>query len=414
MKSPMRMVVAGIAVTALAGSLGACSGDSGEADGTTTVSFLSWTGQEQMEPMIEAFEAENPDVTIEASYSPPVAEYIQTLQTRVLSGTAPDVFVVAAENKTNLIEAGAVVDLSGEPFMEGIQQFNLDTYGRDGAEYGLSLSSWAAGYAYNKEMLADVGYDGIPETWDEFLVMLQDLQDAGYTPFLESVDQMPTTVSAMLGAKTSQSDPSVDDQIFDGSSTFAEQWTPILEEYNRLYTEGLVSADVVALDGDQVRDEFANERVAVINAGPWIINAVQEANPELDWEFGQVPGLPDGMPFQAGAAAPGYAISASSDEETQEAAKTFLTWLASEQGVEMFHEATNDVTVTENFTPEVDPVFEPMVEPIRDGDLYLPMIAWQRDEDVLNVEAVAQVQRMIQGQIGPEDVAAALDAKLSS
>ncbi|GAA4731500.1 extracellular solute-binding protein [Isoptericola chiayiensis] len=414
MKSPMTRVTAGAAVLALAGSIAACSSDGGEADGVTTISFLSWTGEEQMEPIIEAFEEENPEVRIEASYSPPVAEYIQTLQTRVLSGTAPDVFVVAAENKTNLIDAGAVVDLSGEPFMEGIQQFNLDTYGRDGAEYGLSLSSWAAGYAYNKEMLADVGYDSIPETWDEFLVLLQDLQDAGHTPFLESVDQMPTTVSAMLGAKTSEMDPSLDDEIFAGESTFAEQWTPILEEYNRLYTEGLVSPDVVALDGDQVRDEFANERVAIINAGPWIINAVQEANPELQWEFGQVPGLPDGMPYQAGAAAPGYAISASSDEEKQEAAKTFLTFLASEQGVEMFHEATNDVTVTENFTPEVDPVFEPLVTPIRDGQLYLPMIAWQRDEDVLNVEAVAQVQRMIQGQIGPEDVAAALDAKLSS
>jgi raffinose/stachyose/melibiose transport system substrate-binding protein len=54
-----------------------------------------------------------------------------------------------------------------------------------------------------------------------------------------------------------------------------------------------------------------------------------------------------------------------------------------------------------------------MVAPIREGQLYLPMISWQRDEDVLNVEAVAQMQRMIQGQIEPEDVAAALDAKLS-
>jgi raffinose/stachyose/melibiose transport system substrate-binding protein len=413
MKSRLKFVVAGTATIVLAGTLGACSSDGGDAEGVTTISFLSWTGQEQMEPIIEAFEVANPDVKVEASYSPPVAEYIQTLQTRVLSGTAPDVFVVAAENKTNLIDADAVIDLSGEPFMDGVQQFNLDTYGRDGAEYGLSLSSWAAGYAYNKEMLADVGYDAIPATWDEFIVMLQDLKDAGYTPFLESVDQLPTTVAAMLGAKTSGMDPSLDDQIFDGSSTFAEQWTPVLAEYNRLFTEGLVSPDVVALDGDQVRDEFANERVAIINAGPWIINAVEEANPDLDWEFGQVPGLADGMPYQAGAASPGYAISAKSDEEKQAAAKTFLTFLASEEGVQMFHEATNDVTVTENYTPDADPVFEPLVTPIREGELYLPMIAWQRDEDVLNVEAVAQIQRMVQGQIGPDEVAAALDAKLS-
>jgi raffinose/stachyose/melibiose transport system substrate-binding protein len=413
MKSRALRTVAVAACASLAFTIAGCSAGTASEEGTTTISFLSWTGQEQMEPILEAFHEEHPEVSVDASYSPPVAEYIQALQTRVLSGTAPDVFVVAAENKSNLIEAGAVIDLSGEPFMEGIQAFNLDTYGRDGAQYGLSLSSWAAGYAYNKDMLAEVGYDGIPETWDEFLTMLQDLKDAGFTPFLESVDQMPTTVSAMLGAQTSQMDPQMDELIFSGESTFVEQWTPVLEDYNQLFTEDLVSADVVALDGDQVRDEFANERVAIINAGPWIINAVEEANPELNWSFGQVPGVDGGMPYQAGAAAPGYAISAKASEEKQEAAKTFLTWLASEDGVEMFHEATNDVTVTENFQPEVDPVFEPMVAPIRDGELYLPMISWQRDEDLLNVEVVAQIQRMIQGAISPEDVAAALDAKLS-
>lgn len=413
MKSRVLRAMALAAGTSLTLAVAGCGAGSGGDDGTTTVSFLSWTGQEQMEPILEAFHEDHPEVNIEASYSPPVAEYIQALQTRVLSGTAPDLFVVAAENKTNLIQSGAIIDLAGEPFMDGVQEFNLDTYGSDGARYGLSLSSWAAGYAYNEDMLAEVGYDGIPETWDEFLTMLQDLKDAGYTPFLESVDQLPTTVSAMLGAQTSQMDPTMDELIFSGESTFAEQWTPILEDYNQLYTEGLVSADVVALDGDQVRDEFANERVAVINAGPWIINAVEEANPDLNWSFGQVPGRDGGMPFQAGAAAPGYAISANADEEKQEAVKTFLTWLASEEGVEMFHEATNDVTVTENFQPEVNPVFEPLVEPIREGQLYLPMISWQRDEDRLNIEVVAQIQRMIQGAIPPEEVAASLDAKLS-
>ncbi|BDZ41406.1 ABC transporter substrate-binding protein [Paraoerskovia sediminicola] len=409
------LIVGAAGAAALALTLTACSGsDSGESDGVTTVTLLSWTGEEQMTPVIEDFEASNPDVKIEASYSPPVAEYIQTLQTRVLSGTAPDVFLIAAENKTNLIDAGSVIDLAGEPFMENIAEFNRETYGRDGAEYGLSTSSWAAGYAYNKEMLAEVGYDGIPETWDEFLEMCKKLQDAGHTPFLESVDQMPTTVSAMVGAKTAEMDPSVDDLIFSGESTFEEQWTPIVEEYNRLYTEGIVSSDVVALDGDQVRDEFANERVAIINAGPWIIGAVKEANPELDFTFGQIPGLADGAPYQAGAASPGYAINSASDEAHQEAAKTFLAYLSSPQGVEVMQAQTNDVTVTDDFEPPVDPVFEPMVEPIRSGDLYLPMISWQRSEDILNVEAVAQMQRMIQGQIEPVDVTKAMDAKLAT
>src|SRR5690606_19779100 len=217
---------------------------------------LSWTGEEQMTPILDAFSKAHPEIKVEVSYSPPVAEYIQTLQTQVLSGIAPDVFLVAAENKTNLIEGGHMLDLSGEDFVKNVEPFNMNTYGRDGAQYGLSLSSWAAGYAYNEDLLAEVGATGIPETWDEFLDLCEKLQDAGITPFLEGVDQMPTTLSAMIGAKSHSMDPTLDDLIFSGESTFEAEWTGALTEYNKLYTEGLVSPDVVALDGDMVRDEF--------------------------------------------------------------------------------------------------------------------------------------------------------------
>ncbi|MDP3952763.1 ABC transporter substrate-binding protein [Microbacterium sp.] len=411
----MKRSVAALAmVAAVPLVLAGCSSPSEDAEGTTSITLLSWTGEEQMTPVLEAFAEAHPEIKVEASYSPPVAEYIQTLQTQVLSGTAPDVFLVAAENKTNLIDGGHVVDLSGEDFIENVAAFNMDTYGRDGAQYGLSLSSWAAGYAYNKDLLAEVGATEIPETWDEFLELCQDLKDAGITPFLESVDQMPTTVSAMIGAKSSTMDTTLDDEIFSGESSFEDQWTGVLEEYNRLYTEELVSPDVVALDGDMVRDEFAAGRVAIINAGPWIIGPVKEAAPDMDWSFGKIPGLDGGSPYVAGAAAPGYAINSASDEAHQEAAKVFLGWLASPEGVEIAQAQTNDVTVTSDFDPPVDPIFEPLAASIRDGQLYLPMIAWQRSEDVLNVEAVAQIQRMIQGQIPPKQVAEALDAKLAS
>ena len=189
---------------------------------------------------------------------------------------------------------------------------------------------------------------------------------------------------------------------------------PELEEYNRVFEEGLMSPDVVGLDGDQVRDEFANERVAVINGGPWYIGALREANPDLDFEFSLVPAVDGGTPFAAGAASPGYAINSKADEDKQEAAKTFLRWLATPEAVELFQSLTNDVTVTSDFEPPVDPAFEPMVPSIREGQLYLPMIAWQRAEDVLNVEAVAQIQRMIRGEIEPEQVAEALDTKLAA
>nr|WP_255421973.1 extracellular solute-binding protein [Tessaracoccus sp. MC1627] len=397
-----------------AGSPGSASGEaSGETEGSTTLTLLSWDGEAVMQPVIDAFEEAHPEITLDVSYSPPVAEYIQTLQTRVLSGTAPDVFLIAAENKTNLIDGEHVLDLAGEPFMEGIPDMNQRTYGRDGAVYGLSVSSWGSGIMYNVDMLKEVGWSTPPETWDEFLELCQSLKESGVeTPYLEALDGIPTALVAFLGARDASQDFQMDARIFDGESSFVEEWTPSLEQYNRLFTEGVETSSVTGLKPDQIIDEFATGRVAMFPAGPWNVAGIREKAPDLNIAMMQVPGTEDGEPYLAGAASPGWAINPESDNI--DAAKAFLTFMVSEEGISTYQEASNGITVTPNFEPAIDEAFEPLVPMIREGQFYLPQIAWTRAEDVLNVEATAQIQLMALGQATPEQVAAALDAKLSA
>ncbi|TDC27454.1 extracellular solute-binding protein [Streptomyces sp. 8K308] len=397
---------------ATAWAVSGCGGGGSGSDGGVTLSLLSWNGEETMTPVLEAFEAAHPDIDVEASYSPPVAEYIQALQTRVLSGTAPDVFLIAAENKTNLIEGGHVLDLAGEDFLANVPEFNQQTYGADGAVYGLSLGSWGGGILYNEDLLAEVGAEAPPETWEEFLDLCAELQDAGITPYLEAVDGMPTVLAAFLGAYDASIGHTMDDEIFAGDATFEEHWTPLLEQYYRLYDEGLVTRDTVGLTGDQVQAEFANGRVAMMIAGPWNVPGLREAAPDLNFRMAPIPGVEGGEPYLAGAANPGYAINPES--ENIEAAKTFLSYLASPEGIAVLQEAEGSITVTSDFDPPLDEALDPIIEDVRAGNLYLPQIAWQRAEDVLNVEAVAQIQRMVQGEISPREVARALDQKLAS
>ena len=401
--------IAVASVVALSACSGPGSGSSG-GDGSTTLSFFSWDGEEIMNPIIDAFEEENPDITIEYSTAPPVAEYISTLQTRVLSGTAADVFVIAAENKTNLIESESVVDLTGEPFMANIGEFNKQTYSADGNVYGMSVSSWGGGIMYNKELLAEVGAEAPPETWEEFLALCAQLQDAGITPYLESVQAMSTPLAAFVGAKSATAEQPIAEQIFDGSGSFTETWVDPLTAWSQLWEQGLVTRDVVGLTGDQVRDEFANGRVAMVVAGPWDVQPIRDAAPELEFAMARVPALADGMPFLAGAASPGYAIN--SDTDNLEAAQTFLAFLGTPEIVEMYNDATSAITTTTDFEPVIDPALEPIVEPVRAGEIYLPQIAWKRHENILNVEATAQLQLLVLGEATPTEVAEALDRKL--
>jgi raffinose/stachyose/melibiose transport system substrate-binding protein len=412
-----RRLAAALVAVSTAITMAACggspSGSSDQSTGTGTLTFFSWDSEQTMAPIIGEFEKQNPGIKVEFSSAPPVAEYISTLQARILSGTAADVFAIAAENKTNLIDNGAVVDLTDEPFMAKLAQFNKDTYGKDGRSYGASISSWGGGIVYNKKLLAKAGVKEFPKSWDEFLALCSKLKDQGVKyPFLESVQAMPIVVAAFVGAESAASGGTLDQKIFDGSSTFAATWTEPLTRWNELYTKGLVPKDVVGLTGDQVRDEFTSGRAAMIPAGPWEVSPIKKANPDLDFEMELVPGMRGPEPYIAGAASPGLAINAKA--KNLEAAKKFIAFYTDAKAVAMYNKATDAITTTTDFKPVIDKSLNPIVEPVRAGQIYLPQIAWQRCQDALNLEATAQLQQMVQGKTSPGDAAAALDTKLKN
>ncbi|HUR08650.1 MAG TPA: extracellular solute-binding protein [Nonomuraea sp.] len=387
---------------------GSGSGDGG--GGKTKLSFFSWDNEETMKPLIEAFEKQNPSIDIEFSTAPPVAEYIAALQTRLVSGTGADVFVIAAENKTNLVQGGFVKDLTGKPFMANMSKFNNEAWSVDGKAYGMSISSWSAGVLYNKDLLAKAGVAEFPTKWDDFVALCQKLKSAGTTPYYESVMGMPLTVAALVGYENARQGGDVDAQIFAGKKKFGDLWNGPLTTYNELFTSGVLSKDMVSLKGEQIVDEFANGRVAMIPAGPWDVTSLREKAPKMNMVFAGVP-TPDGKPFWSGAASPGWAINAKTEHEKE--AETFLTYLGSKEGVTLFNKKTAAMTTTSDVTPVIDKVLEPNLQALKGGNFYLPQIAWPRVQDALNTEAVAQLQLMVQGQAKPADVAAALDNRLA-
>ena len=395
-------LIGGVALSLM---LGGCSAAAG--DDRTLLTVFSWENETQIGPVIEAFEEANPDIRVEISHAPPVAEYISTLQNRLLGGTAADVFVMGSENKSNLIDGKLIVDITDEPYLDVIAPLNKEIRGRDGRVYGLSVSSWSTGLAYDTELLASLGYDEFPTEWDEFVQLLRDIKDTGTTPYLEPWLQLPDSIASSVGAANARNAVS-DVDVFDGKATFEENWTEPLSQWADLFEEGLISRDVVGINGDQALEEFVTGRAAMIPMGPWNVTKVPELNPDLDWAIAGFP-QPDGEPWFAGNASPGWVINAKAKEP--EAAHTFLEFLASAEGVEVFQAQTNSMTTTTNFDPPIDEHLAPNLLALQEGRVYLPQAAWPRYQDALNVEMVAQLQLMAQGQLTPAEVGAALDAK---
>lgn len=406
-------VTTAAAVTALATlGLAACTGATDEAD-TTTISYLSWNSEADAQPVIDAFEAEHPDITVDLSYSPPVAEYIQTLQTRIAGGQAPDVFRIAPENRATLISENLVADLSDLSFVDTLADANRTAYTSDDKLYGASFGAWVAGVVYNKDLLAQVGVDEVPTDWDGFLELCHTLQDAGITPYLESASELSRIFQGFLGDGYAADGNAVGEAIiFDGESTFAEEWPEPMTQWMRIYDEGIVGAETISLTGDQVRDEFVAGNVAMYITGPWDLATLDESG--IDYGMTFQPGI-GGENVGAGASDPGFAISSSAEGAELEAAKEFVEWLATPEALALQSEHWGSMSTSTAYDTEVNPAYTQLyTESLKTSQFYLSMEHWLAGAEPLQVEAQAQQQLLIQGSVTADEVAAAMDTKLGN
>jgi ABC-type glycerol-3-phosphate transport system substrate-binding protein len=55
--------------------------------------------------------------------------------------------------------------------------------GPDGKTYGVNMDGAGVMTVYNKDAFKKAGIEGPPKTWDEFVVALKKLKDAGYIPY---------------------------------------------------------------------------------------------------------------------------------------------------------------------------------------------------------------------------------------
>ena len=181
-----------------------------------------------------------------------------------------------------------------------------------------------------------------------------------------------------------------------------------------MYAEGLVTTNTVGLKGDQVRDEFAKgKRRDDVDRPVGPAPPIRRRHPRSTWRWCRSPARPtaDAVPGRCGQ--PGLCHQRAVGEQGGRRGVLDLSRL--EGGREQPARRSRAPSPSPpTSSPTLDAALDPIVPDVRAGNIYLPQIAWKRSEDILNVEATAQIQQMVQGKVTPEQVAAALDTKLSS
>lgn len=385
----------------------AASGSSGTGSLSGKISMLSWNNETFAAPFLKAFNEKYPGISIDFQYAPPVKDYVEKLSTMLYSGSAPDIFQMALENREDLEKGKYAEDLSGESYMKDgtIPDFAKAPYSQNGKVFALAIDGWVGGLFYNKDMFQKAGITGEPQTWDEFLTDCKKLKSAGYSPLMDNLqDAAVNIVPALVGAQTISKDKDFTKNVYAGKNTFADGWDEPLKLWHNLIESGYLTKDMVGVASDQMLTEFATQKVAMIPSGPWNISTLQKLNPKLSYKCMGIPGTEKGNIWYDGAVDVGFCVNAASSDKNKTLAKTFLSFMATPEGEKAFFDGYGSTIIAKGYESPTNDIMKDAVAAFKSGKTYIPMGDWTSYSEALRNTYLTSLQDCLVGKIQPDQV----------
>lgn len=175
-------LMAGALLVGTVTGCGSSSEGESSAKGTELELFSSKAeNKDILQKLVDKFNETHKDVTIKITAP---ADAGTVLKTRMAKNDMPDIVAMGGDNNYTEVEsAGMLVDLSSEDYVSNIQESYLQMVydvNKDKEEkvYGVPYATNASGVIYNVDKFKEHGIE-IPKTWDEFIDVLEKLQDAG-------------------------------------------------------------------------------------------------------------------------------------------------------------------------------------------------------------------------------------------
>lgn len=290
MKSSRAVFLAGLTIGAV--FIAGCSAADGSGSGSGTLQFLGTDDPATYAPVIEAFEASQPDITVEYTQIP-FDQYSSTLQQRLGAGDDTiDVFGVDQPNLSQLAVQGFLEDLSdleeeaAAATSEG--QYEINMY--DDKMWALSVWNSTQLMFYNRDALSAADVEAPtadPEarwTWEQVAEAGREAQAAGtsYGLVLEQIEayyQLQPLAESLGGGSGIVGDDMLTVDITNDAWVQAMQW------YGDSFASGLAPRGV---DGFQTAPIFSDGDAAFLVGGPWDVGRMA-ADADFDWGVAPMP-----------------------------------------------------------------------------------------------------------------------------
>jgi raffinose/stachyose/melibiose transport system substrate-binding protein len=308
-----------------------------------TLTIESWRNDDLtiwQDKIIPAFEAANPGIKIVFSPTAPT-EYNAALNTKLEGGTAGDLITCRPfDASLSLFQAGYLASLNDLPGMENFNDVAKSAWVTDDGSdvFCVPMASVIHGFIYNADIFKELNLS-VPTTETEFYAVLDAIKaDGKYTPLvLGTVDQWE---AATMGYQN------IGPNYWKG-----EEGRLGLIAGTAKYNEGgfLQAWEALAKWKDYLGDgyqaqKYADSQVlftsgqgAIYPAGSWDISLFRD---QASFELGAFkPYTPDGADACYISDHTDIAIGLNAKSPNAEAAKTFLSWVASSEFADIYSNA---------------------------------------------------------------------------
>lgn len=343
-KKAISVLLAGAMLAAM--TLSACGGS--ENSGKIEIELVQYKPEavDAFEAIEEKFNATHDDIhlTIE---SPNDAMTI--LKTRFIREDAPDIIGIGGDvNFSSFIDSDMLMDISDYEGLDLVKQAYRDIdkdleYVPEEGVYAVPYVANAAGILYNREMFKEHGWE-IPETWDEFIALCDEIQSEGILPLYFGFKDVWTTLAPWNAMAVGLAEPDVCRQVNAGDTTFTEEYREVAEKMLELLPYG--PDDPFAYDYNGACTAFANGESAMYTIGSYAVPQIQSVNPDMDIDSFVFPVndkeednvLNSGIDLQ---------FSVMADCENKEAAYEVLDFLLKDESIQEYLDNQNAVPCKE-------------------------------------------------------------------
>ncbi|MEV0646285.1 ABC transporter substrate-binding protein [Phytomonospora sp. NPDC050363] len=343
-----RRLTALVAATAAVAMLSACSAGSlgpSDEEGVTTLSFLvdnEASTVKTAEALAAAFSAANSDVKIDIETRPQGGEGDNIVKTRLATGDMTDIFQY---NSGSLFQAlnpqQNLLPLDDQSYVDALDPAFKVTVTTEGKLYGVpSGGAMGGGMLYNKRVYAELGLT-VPTTWADFMANNAAIAKAGPAPVVQTYQDTWTSQVTVLAdfhnVLTAQ--PDFAERFTANQAKFATTPAALrsFQKLQELHDAGYVNEGFASLKLEQGLKLLAEGEGVHFPMLTFTVATLAAAHPDkvADIGFFALPGddaAGNGLTvWEPGA----MYIPTTTTDARLEAAKRFLTFVASKEGCDV-------------------------------------------------------------------------------